>query len=219
MPNTLAHLGLQAIATRTFIRHADPKWIFAGCILPDVPWILQRAVKTLAPAVDPYALRLYCIVQSSLAGCLLLCAALAFFAARPRQIFAVLAVNSFLHLLLDAFQTKFANGVHLFAPFSWELLNFGLFWPESWITYVLTIFGLAYVIWCRKGRQAGSTGFSLAHRGRLVLGGVLVVAYLVLPFAFPGHSRPIIIRSRLSRNARRDRDAVWSSIAVTMSIA
>ena len=56
----------------------------------------------------------------------------------------ILSINSLLHLLLDATQIKWANGVHFFAPFNWQLANFNLFWPESIPTYILTFFGLIY---------------------------------------------------------------------------
>jgi hypothetical protein len=61
---------------------------------------------------------------------------------RPRWVLAILALGSFLHLLLDALQTKLANEVHVFAPVSWDLLIFRLFWPEDVPTLALTRFGL-----------------------------------------------------------------------------
>jgi hypothetical protein len=35
MPNTLAHLGIQGVATLSWLKKADLKWIFIGCIIPD----------------------------------------------------------------------------------------------------------------------------------------------------------------------------------------
>jgi hypothetical protein len=183
MPNTLAHLGAQGLATRPLIRAADPKWVYAGCVVPDLPWILQRAAHAVAPGLDPYALRLYATAQSSLAVSLLLCAALAAFSALPRRIFAVLALNSLLHLVLDACETKWANGVHLFAPFSWELLNFGFFWPESLPTYLITALGpivFAYAWWRRPGKPVG---LSFEANRRTLAGAVLLAAYFAAPLA------------------------------------
>ncbi|MEM7522387.1 MAG: hypothetical protein AAF360_01220, partial [Pseudomonadota bacterium] len=156
MPNTLAHLGIQTLVARAILKSADVKWIWAGCVIPDLPWILQRAVRALAPGVPVYDLRLYAITQSALALCLVLCAALACFSARPYRVFAILASGSLMHLLLDAMQTKWANGVHLFAPASWDLLNFGLFWPEDPQTWALTGFGLVAAIyaWARLPKEA-----------------------------------------------------------------
>jgi hypothetical protein len=76
--------------------------------------------------------------------CLILSFALAALAKRFRKVFIILVINSLLHLFLDALQTKFANGVQFFVPFSWKMTNLELFWPESLPTYLLTAFGLIY---------------------------------------------------------------------------
>jgi len=59
----------------------------------------------------------------------------------------ILACNVLGHLMLDAVQTKWGNGVHLFAPMSWTLWNAGWFWPESLVTYTLTGLGFLAVFW------------------------------------------------------------------------
>lgn len=115
MPNTLAHIGIQGIATRSIIKDADYKWILIGCIIPDVPWILQRIVSVVFN-VDLYALRLYATVQSSFFFCIILSLVLATFSKQYWRVFIILSTNSFFHLILDSLQTKWANGVHLFAP-------------------------------------------------------------------------------------------------------
>ena len=147
MPNMLAHFGAQAVLTRTVLPQADIKIIFLGCLLPDVPWILQRLVFSLSPNVDAFTLRLYFITQASLFMTLILCGALASLSTSPKKVFSILVLNSLLHLLLDALQTKWGNGVLLFAPLSWSQLNFEWFWPESLPTYVLTLLGLGYIGW------------------------------------------------------------------------
>lgn len=146
MPNTLAHFGVQGLITRSAIPGADLKWIYLACVLPDVPWIILRIVRLAAPGSWFIDLQLYGIVQSTLLFCCLLSGALAVWSSRPGRTFGVLALGSALHLLIDATQTKLANGVLLFAPISWELLNFGLYWPEEAPTLVLTVFGLAFVL-------------------------------------------------------------------------
>ncbi len=147
MPNTLVHFGVQGLLGRALFRGADIKWIFVGCVIPDVPWIVQRMVRDVGPTVDLYDLRLYVIVQASLFGCLFLCGALAWLSDTPSKVFGILFFNAFFHLLLDAVQTKWANGVHLLAPLSWDLLAVGFFWPESPVTYTFTLVGLGYVAW------------------------------------------------------------------------
>ncbi len=180
MPNTLAHIGVQGLASRAWDPRADLQWILLGCVIPDLPWILQRVFRVLPPpGIDPYDLRLYAIAQSSLAGCLLLCGAAALVSAAPRRIFALLGLNSLLHLLLDASQTKLGNGVHLFAPVSWKLSSFDLYWPESPITWLLTAVGAVFlaVAWRKRHRSAIGLG-----RGRAVTAAGLGLAWAILPW-------------------------------------
>jgi hypothetical protein len=180
----LVHIGVQGVATRALIRDADLRWVFLGCLLPDFPWILQRLGQTFVPGLNPYELRLYAIGQASLVLCLLLGGALALYASQPAKIFRLLALNAVFHLLLDACETKWANGVHLFAPLSWELVNFGLFWPESWLISLLTVFGFASGIrggWQVPPPPTPATPRPLWQRRCATL---LVVGYMLLPLAF-----------------------------------
>ncbi|MHC4933121.1 MAG: hypothetical protein ACYTGV_13125 [Planctomycetota bacterium] len=186
MPNTIGHFGVQGIATRILIKEADPKWIFAGCIIPDVPWILRRAVFTLVPSSNAYDLRLYAIAQSTLVLCLVLAGALALLSRRPKLTFLVLGLNSLFHLILDACQIKWGSGIYLFVPGSWMSTDLGTFWPESWPTYLLTLLGLIYVslaCWRRMGDPVSLR----IPRGRSLLAAVaLLVAYFLLPLALMG---------------------------------
>ena len=184
MPNTLAHLGVQSIFTRITIRDADNKWIYVGCILPDFSWILQRFVRIAFPSIDLYDLRLYAIVQASFCFCLLLSWALAMFSARFWKTFAILTLNAFLHLILDACQTKWANGVHFLAPFNWRLMNFGLFWPENPLTHLLGVLGLGYFItnWWRD--VVIPVDITWRRNVRVWAAFTLIAVYLVLPLMF-----------------------------------
>jgi hypothetical protein len=182
LPNTLAHLGLQTLTTRVAFRAPDPKWIYLGCVIPDLPWIIRRVVFALFPNVDWVDLRLYSIAQASLAVSLLLCGALALMSTSPKRIFAILSLNALLHLLLDALQIKWGNGVHLFAPFSWKIWNLGLFWPEGATTVVLTGAGLGIVLWAYWRGVEEPVGLSIEKPIRLILAAVLLSAYAVLPW-------------------------------------
>ena len=186
MPNTLAHLGVQALATRAVIPRADAKWIYAGAVVPDVPWIIQRAAHSLGASVDAYDLRLYAVAQASLLVSLLLCGALSALSAAPRRVMVVLAVNVLFHLLLDGIQTKWANGVHLFAPFSWKLWNAGWFWPESLPTYLLTALGAAFVAWSWWRDSGTPVQLASISGRRLAAAGALLTAYLITPLALRG---------------------------------
>jgi hypothetical protein len=182
MPNTLAHLGVQALITRSLIRKADEKWIYVGAVLPDVGWILQRAAQRTLPGADAFDLRLYATVQTSLLVTLLLAAGVSLFTRRWRLTFAILALNAVLHLLLDACEIKWGNGVLLFAPFSWDLMSWGRFWPDAWPAQVLTVVGLAYVIATLRRAVTTPLGLCWPSPLRAVLAAVLVSAYLVLPW-------------------------------------
>ena len=184
MPNTLAHLGAQGVLNHLVKRGVDPKVVGLGCLLPDVPWLLQRLVNGLELSSDPYTTRMYFIAQASLLVTFCLCGSLAFLSQKPREVFLILSVNSFLHLLLDGLQTKWANGVHFFAPISWNLWNDGWFWPESIPTYILTGCGLFYVM--RLWKTAVNQRIIFPQRSFLSLGLSLVMflLYFVLPFVF-----------------------------------
>ncbi|MEL6524039.1 MAG: hypothetical protein AAFQ66_23885, partial [Pseudomonadota bacterium] len=114
MPATLGHLGVQALITRSVLRGADVKWIWLGCVVPDLPWILQRFLKFLD--VSPYDLRLHAIIQSSLLFCVVASALFALFSRSFGRAFGILVGSAALHLLIDALQIKWANGVVLFGP-------------------------------------------------------------------------------------------------------
>ncbi len=183
MPNTLAHFGIQALGSRLIFRHASCKWIALGCILPDIPWVCQRFLSPLLPDELLLGLRLYTMIQASLCFSLVLAAALTLLLGRGTGAFLVLAGNVLAHLFLDALQIKWANGVHFLAPLSWNLSGFGLFWPESWPTYLLTSLGLLAFVACLVIRKTYRTSVPHAVRspGRLGFAMLLLLVYLALP--------------------------------------
>ena len=181
MPNTLGHFGVQGPLSRGLFRGVDVRWIYLGCLLPDVPWILRRAVESgFVTRVDPFDLRLYVYAQASLAITLLLCGACAAWSAAPRRVFALLGLNALLHLLLDACQIKWGNGVLIAAPFSWDATRFGLFWPESLPTYLITAAG-AIVIVCELLAPRRAVAAIVVDRRRCVASALLLLAYALAP--------------------------------------
>ncbi len=143
MPNTLVHIVIQTPLTRLGIKKAGLQWIAVGCIIPDIPWIVQRI---FTPFTDPLALRLYAVTQASLVYCLILALALSMLTRSSKQIFLILAGNSLFHLLIDATQNKWGNGVNLLVPFSWHTTNFNLLWPEHFSNYILSGAGLLVLL-------------------------------------------------------------------------
>ena len=186
MPNVLAHIGAQTIASRAVSGRADVRWIFIGCLLPDIPWIFHRIIVSLAPGSDVYDLRLYAVIQSSLFLSLILAGALSALARSPFLVMGILGTNCLLHLLLDGLQTKWGNGVQLFAPLSWKLWNAGLFWPEDGMSYVLTATGLGVMVWCLLRGVSGEAMLvppSWRRYGMAIMGFGL---YVALPPVFFG---------------------------------
>ncbi|MEE9430248.1 MAG: hypothetical protein V3V16_04350 [Melioribacteraceae bacterium] len=186
MPNTLAHIGINGLLTRSVMKKSDLFWIYFGTIIPDIPWIIQRLVQTFSPSTDGFDLRLYVIVQATLLFSLILSLIFSFLTDATKRTFLILAFGSLLHLLIDSFQIKWANGVHLFAPFNWELLNFGLFWPESLPTYILTFSGIVYFIfnWNTLRTQKLNLKFNSV---KFSISFLLLFIYLLTPFYFMSH--------------------------------
>jgi hypothetical protein len=181
MPNTLAHIGVQGVFSRAVFSRDDLKWVLLGCVVPDVPWILRRVVYSLGPDIPSYDLKLYFLVQSSLFCSLLLCGALSVVSRHAIRVFFILALNCLIHLLLDATQIKWGSGVHLLAPFSWELLNFDLFWPESSASIVLTLAGLVFYVHAWIKQPGTVSDLAIPTVKKAVAGFILLVLYLLLP--------------------------------------
>ncbi len=184
MPNTIAHFAVNGLLTRSLIKGVDLKWVYLGCVIPDIPWILQRIVNQAPVVLDSYDLRAYFITQSSLFLCVVLCAAFAMFAKEQYRVFLILVAGSLLHLLLDAVQIKWANGVLLFAPFNWDLLRFDLFWPESIWTYLLTAGGVLYLLTNFKTVINSDENVFTDSIPLIIFGVFLFAAWLTLPFMF-----------------------------------
>ncbi|MCG6926611.1 MAG: hypothetical protein LJF30_15040 [Acidobacteria bacterium] len=183
MPNTLVHFAAQGTASRGIWRRVDARWIFLGCLLPDLPWILRRVAVGFEVPANTYDLRLYTMAQASLAVTLLLCAALALVTVAPRLVFGILGLNALLHLLIDATEIKWGNGVHLLAPFSWRMTSFDLINGEGRLILVFTVLGALLVGWEIARWRPPAIRLDLRPK-RLALAAVLGTAYLLVPLAF-----------------------------------
>lgn len=181
MPNTLAHLGVAGFATRSVLKAADLKWIYIGGIIPDLPWIFQRFAGMFLPNIDLYDLRLYVIVQSTLLFGMIISLAFASLSKEYLKTFLILSIGCLIHLLLDSLEIKWANGVHLFAPLNWELLNFNLFWNESIPIYLITLFGLVYFFIMFKKGIAVPVNLELSKLKRWVILFTALLIYFLLP--------------------------------------
>ena len=180
MPNTLAHIGVQGFSTKIVFNFSDLKWIYLGCIIPDFPWILQRILK-YSNLLNLYDVRDYSIILSTLLFSIILSGALSMFSKNSKKVFLILAFSSLFHLLLDPLQIKWANGTHLFAPFSWHLLSFNLFWPESLLTYIITVLGLLYFIYYYKSALKESSDLIIPGIKKMYLMISLLLVYFIIP--------------------------------------
>ena len=186
MPNTLVHLGVQGLATRAAWRGADLAWIYAGCVIPDLPWILRRAVPAVVPSVNLLDWHLHTAVQASFLFCLVLAAAVALLARDSRRVFLLLGATALAHLLLDTVEIKWDNGVHLLAPFSWRPLSLGWIWPESLWIHALTAAGLAAVLIQWRSATRGPPLLRRPTPARAAAAAALAAAWMVLPAAWTG---------------------------------
>lgn len=184
MPNTLAHLGVNGIFSRSVIKDADLILIYIGAVIPDIPWILQRIIPIFSPNVNLYDLRLYSIILASLFFSLIFSGFLSILFENRKKVFLIFTLGSLLHLLLDSAETKWGNGVHFFAPFSWEIFNAGFFWPESIAVYLVTALGLLYVLTFWKKSINVKFYFSDFNYIKLVLALLLLTIYFLLPLSF-----------------------------------
>ena len=147
MPNTLIHLGVQGLLTQAAFPKIDIRLVFLSCVIPDLPWIMQRAIHAIGFDIDRIDLFLRSNIQASLAFSLIFCFAISILTFQRRLSFAILASGCFLHLLLDATQIKWGHGILLFAPFNWDLLSFSWFWPEHSVFILLSLLSLLFVCW------------------------------------------------------------------------
>ncbi|MBU1568505.1 MAG: hypothetical protein KJ630_23125 [Proteobacteria bacterium] len=158
-------------------------WVIIACTIPDLPWIVLTCFIPL-DLFDPYTLRLYCTAQASLLLCLFFSAALACFTKQPGKIFIVLASNCLFHLVLDALEIKWGNGVHLIAPFSWKMMHNGTIWPGHPVILGFTLVGLLYLLGNWQRYVAFSTQLHLPGGRKAAIGLLLFSCYLFAPILF-----------------------------------
>lgn len=210
MPNTLAHFGIQTLASKGVFQQVDVKWIGMGCLIPDLPWITQRLIHPLS-IVDPIDLRIYVIIQSSLFFSLILSAAICLQVKNSSRIFFVLGFNCLLHLLLDPTQIKWANGSLLLAPFSWQLTSLGWYWPEQLTTHLLTLAGLMiYPIFAWRDRHREV--IFILDKKRQAATGLLLATYLLLPLLL--FNGPLQANNHFSATLKNQTDRTGAYIEI-----
>jgi len=187
MPSTLIHLGVQGFSSRALVRDIDLRLVYLACVIPDIPWIVQRLINAMPLAVNRGELMLWSGVQSSLLFCLVFSAALALLMQRSVVAFAVLGSGCLVHLLLDITQIKWGRGAFFLAPATWQPISLDWLWPEHPLFSLLAFASLAFVLftWRSIARHQGL--FRPLAPPRLALAGLLVVLYTFSPGLMTGH--------------------------------
>ena len=72
--------------------------------------------------------------------------------------------------------------MHFLAPVSWKLSSFGLFWPESPLSVLITVLGPGFLLYAYLNRRgAASVALSFTPRRRILAATLLAVGYATLP--------------------------------------
>ncbi len=145
MPDLLTHFGTTYGLFFPYRMKIDPRLIFLGALLPDLPWIARRVAVQLFGA-DPVAASTYLIPFATPFIALLASALIALFNREPRACFSLVFVPALWHLILDAMQSRLGNGVMFFYPFSFKEYDWQLFWPEDVSSYILLSASVALLL-------------------------------------------------------------------------
>jgi len=153
--------------------------VLAGCLIPDMPWILQRlavASGLISPSARSSA---YFIAQASFLFCVVGSLAIG---AIHRLWLPAAAIASFgcaIHLLLDSLQDKWGNGVNFFAPFDWSLQSFGVLGVETALVATASLVGVIPFLATRRIKDdAGALDFTGTRLGVFI---AAIAVYLVAP--------------------------------------
>ncbi|MBK8945743.1 MAG: hypothetical protein IPM32_10820 [Ignavibacteriae bacterium] len=183
MPNTLVHIGINGFLIKSVSKKSNLFWIYLGCIISDIPWISKKFFELFIPEINGYDLQAYSIIQATLIFSIILSLSLSFLSKNILQTFIILSAGSILHLAADSLETKWANGVHFFAPLNWDLINFGIIWPNNIIIHVLGFFGLAFFVWSWKNIENSYPVFSFPTK-RIYYFIAILFLYIFLPLTF-----------------------------------
>lgn len=204
MPNTLVHIGINGFLTKSISKKYNLFWIYMGSIIPDIPWISKKFLEFFIPQINGYDLQAYLIIQSTLFFSLILSFAISLFSKNLFRTLLILSLGSVLHLLADSIETKWANGVHLFAPLNWNLLNFGIIWPGNFIIHLLGFLGIAFFVWNWRESKNFYPDF-LINKSRFLYFIIILLFYIFLPLLFTNkvfHSDNHFIQTLKNQNSR-----------------
>ncbi len=166
MPNLLTHFGATYLLFWPLPWRIDLRLLFLGALLPDLPWIIYRALERLT-ALDPINLLAYLIPFSTPIVVLLVAACIALLHQRPLTCFGILGTAGVLNIVLDALQTRPVSGPLLLYPFSFRQYSLHWFWSEDIISYVAVGVSLVCIAFALR-RPIWPTPFRLQNLGLVV---------------------------------------------------
>ena len=180
IPNTLVHVAIHSAVFGPL--RAPFAAVFAGCVTPDLPWIVRRLIDMTSISLEPISALAYFIAQASLVGCVFPCIAFGFLFTNFKPVAALALLGCLVHLLLDSLQVKWGNGVHLFAPYDWEILSLSVFQIDSVFTNLLTFAGIIPFLFVTKARH--DARLLCLNPVRLAGCCICLIAYFAVPFLF-----------------------------------
>jgi hypothetical protein len=151
--------------------------LLLGATWPDLPWVLLRGLHMVVPIsssltpsyyVQPFATPLMCLWAGVIFACCV---------RRPRRQAVAFVAAAWLHLLLDACQTRFGNGVAFLYPLSGKLYDFEVFWEESPVGLAMLALSVGFVAVVAKQGVASMTW----KRPPAMWVAVLLVGYFAMP--------------------------------------
>jgi len=183
MPNTLAHIGVQLPLSRFVSWKIDPRWIALGLLIPDLPWIYQRILKTAAPGLSHIDIRAYMVVLSVPVFCFLLAGSVSLLFRGSKWIFLTLAFQILFHLILDSLQEKGGVGVFLLGPFNWNYSSWPIFSMDGWVSGLMTLNGAitTFLILAGKIRYNEIHIQPPVQKWRYFASAILLLAYALGP--------------------------------------
>jgi hypothetical protein len=179
LPSLMVHYGTTLLAGWPVRHQSVTTALLLGATWPDVPWMALRVLDLWSPDELRIPLRLYAQAFHTPLMCLWGGLIFACFMQRPRPQALAFIGAAWFHLVLDAFQTRYGNGVALLYPFSWRVYDFELFWPDGTIGLILLAMSTAVVL------HAFWKGLEPLHlrRPSWLRVTALTLGYLLMPLA------------------------------------
>lgn len=197
MPDLVTHFGTSYLAFRPFPWRVDPRLLFLGALLPDIPWILARVLRPMS--LDPIALYAFLVPFSTPLVVIFLAGLIALLHERRIRCFLTVVIAGLLHIGLDTLQTRPVDGPILFYPFSYRQFSLQWFWPEDAVSYI-AVAGSAIVIVIAMRDPIPPMGFRFKNVGT-VLASVFLCGLLAL-FTQEGTASVAISCAQLIRGWR-----------------